>query len=107
MGETAHLPLMPPFELRFSHTDAACAHCNGLPVMNVESEGVVIGVVSADWPWNAPLPDDPAAHPDHPHYEVEWYGQTPDGRDIPGIRAADPYFIARAIAEEHLRSSQA
>lgn len=89
------------FTLRFDHAMGACSKCNGLPVLHVISEDKIIGIVSADWPWNAPLPSDPAEHPDSPHYVVEWFGQTPDGRDIPGIRAGDAYFIARHIAESY------
>lgn len=90
------------------HVDAtgACAHCNGLTTLHVVTSEGPIGAVVADWTWDMTIPDDPTQHPASPHYAVEWFAQDLNGTDIPGIRAAAPYFIARAIHERWQTQNQ-
>lgn len=85
------------FALIFDSTIGECPRCSGLPVLRVEDTQGSIGYVVADWPWDSTIPSDPAQHPVEPHYTVEWFAQNAEHRDILGIRANDPYFIARAI----------
>lgn len=89
------------FALVFDSSTGACPRCSGLPTLQVTTTAGVIGYVVADWPWDTSIPDDPAQHPNHPHYIVEWFAQDRDGHDILGIRAGNPYFIARAIHDLH------
>lgn len=86
------------FTLVFGTSKGACPRCAGLPTLHVTDDaGATIGHVVADWPWDANIPEDPTLHPDEPHYVVEWFGRDKEGRELPGIRAEDPYFIALAV----------
>lgn len=94
------------FALTFDTSTGACSRCAGLPTLRVEDTKGVIGYVAADWPWDSDFPAEPTHHPAEPHYEVEWFAQDTQRHDILGIRASDPYFIARAIYDAH-RAGQA
>lgn len=90
------------FALVYAGSVGSCSRCNGLSTLDVRNDaGTLIGRVVADWPWNVVVPEDPSDHPDDPHYIVEWFGQDAEGRELPGIRADDPYFIALAIHEQY------
>lgn len=90
------------FALVFGGSEGACSRCAGLPTLKVINDaGVTIGYVVADWPWDTDISDDPSEHPNDPHYVVEWFGQDDEHRELPGIRAEDPYFIALAVHEQH------
>lgn len=89
------------FALIFDSATGECPHCAGLSTLRVEDAKGLIGYVVAEWPWDAPVSVDPAEHPSGPHYAVEWFAQDPERKDILGIRADDPYFIARAIHDAH------
>lgn len=89
------------FSLDFESTTGACRLCSGLPTLRVSTKSGVIGYVVADWPWDVDIPDDPSQHPDTPHYVVEWFAQDCERKDILGIPADNPYFIARAIHDRH------
>lgn len=96
------------FALIFDSASGECPRCAGLSTLRVEDAKGLIGYVVAEWPWHAAISDNPTEHPPEPHYEVEWFAQDPEGKDILGIRAADPYFIARAIHDAHrIRQSAA
>lgn len=91
------------FALSFASSKGACTRCAGLATLHVTDDtGALIGMVVAEWPWGTDIPDDPEHHPQHPHYVVEWFGQNSEGVDLLGLRADDPYFIARAIHDQHL-----
>lgn len=91
------------FALTFESASGDCSRCAGLPILRVEDTQGVIGYVVAEWPWDAEVPTDPAQHPSEPHYRLEWFAQDPEREDILGIRASDPYFIARAIHDHYRR----
>lgn len=96
------------FRLEFESATGACPRCSGLTTLRViDDASGLIGYVVSDWPWSEPIPDDPAEHPSHPHYLVDWFGQDCERRDIPGIRATTPHFIADAIHARHHSRSQA
>lgn len=85
------------FVLRFVAATGACPRCFGLSTLRVEDSTGTIGYVTAEWPWDSDIPEDPAQHPAEPHYRVEWFAQDAERRDILGVAAGDPHFIARAI----------
>lgn len=93
------------FALTYESATDECPRCAGLPTLKVEDTKEIIGYVIAEWPWDLNISDDPAQHPNTPHYELEWFAQDREHRDILGIRATDPYFIARAIHDVQ-RSAQ-
>lgn len=85
------------FALTFESASGECPRCAGLPTLRVEDTEGTIGYVVAEWPWDEEVPSDPSQHPSTPHYRVEWFAQDPHRQDILGMRASEPYFIARAI----------
>lgn len=93
------------FALTFESASGECPRCAGLPTLRVEDPKGIIGYVVAEWPWDAEVPADPAQHPSEPHYRLEWFAQDQEREDILGISASEPYFIARAIHDNHLQKS--
>lgn len=94
------------FALTFESATPDCPRCAGLPTLRVEADDQVIGYVVADWPWDTEISEDPAEHPDRPHYLVEWFGQDTQGLDILGIRSGDPYFIGHAIHDSYRQGTE-
>lgn len=75
-----------------------CRHCNGLPVVEVQCEKGVVGRLRAEYPWYLDIPDDIEAHPDTPHYEVEWVPTDIHGSPVSFLGESPPpttlYFNA-------------
>lgn len=90
-----------PFTLTHASSQGACPRCHGTALLHVSVGGTLVGTITSEWPWTEDIPDDPALHPQHPHYTVEWVPRTPEGTVRPQIAATTPYYIARAMVDEY------
>lgn len=68
-----------------------CTNCSGLTTLTVTCAEATLGRIVAVYPWN--IDEDPANHPDTPHYSVEWEAWDLDGAFLP-LRNHEPSLMA-------------
>lgn len=73
-----------------------CPRCAGLVTLDVVRADTVIGRIHSEHPWWDDIPEDPALHPQTPHYQLSYWASTPQGDPIgsPGQHPHDllPHF---------------
>lgn len=77
LGKNQDFILVPEEEVN------ACRYCMGERRIAVTTRDGTVGYLIAEFGWWLELPADPAQHPQHPHYEVQWSAVDPEGAAIP------------------------
>lgn len=91
------------FALNAVHSWPGCANCSGRMLLEVTNDTkTVVGYLESDYLWTFNVPDEPDAHPSHPHYVMEWFALDVDKSPIPEIDATQSlHFAASALLRRH------